>query len=580
MIDRSFMAASPSKLDALLRRIGAAVTALPAGASADAVARFRADALAASFHITRTPKSTPLVAILGGTGTGKSTLVNRLLTETVTAASFRRTLTAGCVAVARSFDDVPKNWLGAERVTSVETPTRGTPDTLTVVAPASTDVVLVDTPDLDGDHPAHHAQADRAFRWATAIVFVVTPEKYQMTELLPYYRLAKRYALPTAFVLNKSEERAVVEDYRELLASRDWPDAPLFVVPRDDAAFDPGEGESLGDLRTWLDGRTRNGAGAEDVNARLRDLSGRLRDQVIAPARHDRKAADDTIAQLRALETPPAGVDVNPLTQQLQRRMQQRSVLYLIGPQRVLDRARQIPSLLARLPRAAWDYVVTGELPKADAASLNGADREVPDFHQLLVDAFAVVRTRVDDVVRSSPELAKLACDPTYTGVFLPSDRAAAIADEELASLKSWLDQRWNANPRDTKVVQKLLKLLPGGEKLSQWSEAAPYLLAVVVATHHAFFGHVDLLILGGYSLATWLTERVSNEVTARTRAANRAIAERFTKLAHEQVSSVCGWLDARTPNVKAIEAIERATEELEEAVEPLPSGPSTSGRG
>jgi hypothetical protein len=42
---------------------------------------------------------------------------------------------------------------------------------------------LVTRPDLDGDQPAHHAQADRAFRWAEAIVFLVTPEKYQMTEL-------------------------------------------------------------------------------------------------------------------------------------------------------------------------------------------------------------------------------------------------------------------------------------------------------------------------------------------------------------------------------------------------------------
>src|SRR5467141_1287128 len=72
---------------------------------------------------------------------------------------------------------------------------------LTIVARAelaaeAANPVVVDTPDLDGDQPAHHAQADRAFRWAQRIVFVVTPEKYQMTELLPYYRLARRYEVP------------------------------------------------------------------------------------------------------------------------------------------------------------------------------------------------------------------------------------------------------------------------------------------------------------------------------------------------------------------------------------------------
>ena len=51
------------------------------------------------------------------------------------------------------------------------------------------------------------------FRWAQAVVFLVTPEKYQMTELLPYYRLARRYAIPALFVMNKAEEAGVVEDF-------------------------------------------------------------------------------------------------------------------------------------------------------------------------------------------------------------------------------------------------------------------------------------------------------------------------------------------------------------------------------
>jgi predicted NBD/HSP70 family sugar kinase len=77
-------------------------------------------------------------------------------------------------------------------------------------------------------------------------------------------------------------------------------------------------------------------------------------------------------------------------------------------------------------------------------------------------------------------------------------------------------------------VLTKLIKHLPGGEKLTRWSEAAPYLLAAVVATHHAFFGPVDLMVIGGWSLATWLTERLSNEVASRTRETNRAINRRF----------------------------------------------------
>src|SRR5207248_7824355 len=101
---------------------------------------------------------------------------------------------------------------------------------------------------------------------------------------------------------------------------------------------------------------------------------------------------------LRGMEAPVPGVDVNPLTQQLQRRLQQRSVLYLIGPQRVLDRVRQAPGLLVRLPRVAWDYLMRGEVSAAALSPKdNGQPRQVPDFRATLVDQFSVLPSRIDD---------------------------------------------------------------------------------------------------------------------------------------------------------------------------------------
>src|SRR5207302_686028 len=106
----------------------------------------------------------------------------------------------------------------------------------------------------------HHAEADRVFRWSQAVLFAVTPEKYQMTELMPYYRLAARYGLPALYAMNKCEERAVVEDYRQLLRSQGLaarssgngaPAEPaVFVVARDDAAFEPEPAENLTALRS------------------------------------------------------------------------------------------------------------------------------------------------------------------------------------------------------------------------------------------------------------------------------------------------------------------------------------------
>ena len=135
-----------------------------------------------------------------------------------------------------------------------------------------------------------------------------------------------------------------------------------------------------------------------------------------------------------------------------------------------------------------------------------------------------------------------------------------------MKDLNDWLQKRWNATPRDTVLLLKLLRHLPGGEKLTQWTEAAPYLLAIIVAAHHAIFGHVDLMILGGYSLATWLTEKLSNEVASRTRQANRAIAMRFERLAHADQCAIA-WIESRAPRLSEIDAIESMANDLQESL-------------
>lgn len=578
------------KLESLLARLDAllvsAAAPLPTAARG-AVERWRSDAAALRFHLGRDDRATrgapPLLAVVGGTGTGKSTLVNRLLGRDVTAASFRRTFTSGPVAVAREARQVPENWLGVEHVTAAENelPARGRAGALVVAIVNSGDnfPVLVDTPDLDGDQPAHHAQADRVFRWADAVLFLVTPEKYQMTELLPYYRLAARYQVPALYVMNKCEESAVLEDYLGLLrVQTQRADPPVFAVARDDAGYEPPPQSNPAALKNAVAAVRRPDADARSVGLRHRaaDLLGRLNDQVLAPLREDRHEADRLMASLRAMETPAAGIDVNPLTQSLQRRMQQRSILYLMGPQRILDRVRQAPGLLMRLPRIAWDYVKTGELSAGSlGGASDGADRPLPDFRALVSDQLAVLQSRIDDALRSSragerwvtPAASEPAAENSYAKAKVDPNEAAKIVDEELNDLRDWLEKRWNATPRDTRMIEALLKYLPGGAKLAKWTEAAPYLLTIILVTHGAVFGHIDLMVLGGYGLATWLTEKLSNEVAARTRATNARIADRFARLAHDQIEKVCAFLDKQAPPTRVLDQLDRASHEISEAI-------------
>jgi hypothetical protein len=583
----------PDKVESGFARLDDLVAAVAQHASAaarGAVERWRSDAAALRYHLRRRPHDgPPVLVLLGGTGTGKSTILNRILGQNISATSYRRTYTAGAVAVSAGNGSIPPGWLGIELVTASQSdlPARGKVGALLVVSLSielTRHLTLVDTPDLDGDTPAHHAEADRAFRWADAVLFLVTPEKYQMTELLPYYRLASRYALPALHVMNKCEQQAIADDYTNLLrlqipagAGDDGAganDRRIFVIPRDDAGYEPPAEQNLHALQEKLLklGPMAPEIRAEGLGSRGADLLGRLSDQIVAPLREDRKEVDRLLLMLRGMETPVPGVDVNPLTQQLQHRMQQRSVLYLMGPQRILDRVRQAPSLLVRLPRVAWDYVMRGDV---SAAALNPnaqrESREPPDFRTILTDQFAVLQSRLDDTLRSSAMLQRWAADsnpPPWQPALADASEAGKIADEELAELKRWLEQRWNSTPRDTRVLESLLKYLPGGKQITRWTEAAPYLLVLTVAaaTHH-LLGGADLVVLGGWSLATWLSERVSNEVAAHTRQTNQKITERFARLAHEQIDRVCRWLNDRAPSQTAIDQLESAMERAREGL-------------
>ncbi|HET6247339.1 MAG TPA: GTPase domain-containing protein [Tepidisphaeraceae bacterium] len=633
------MASRLNQIDAPLARLQHVLAGISLSAAMKpAVDRWRSDAAALRFHLRPRDASRPLVvAVIGGTGTGKSTLVNRLLGADASATSFRRTFTSGAVAVVRDRNDLSGEWLGVEHVVvnPANLPARGQNGALVIVPRSAIgdkplanenllkQLVLVDTPDLDGDHPVHHAEADRAFRWAEALIFLVTPEKYQMTELLPYYRLSTRYQIPSLFVMNKCEEQTVAEDYRsqlpELLggvedagtrghgdaetvadtgtrrqgdpetrndtgasvpasprlrvSASSSPPTRVYVIPRDDAAYDAPAEENLAALRTAAAQLSTQHSAlttftSPGLSNRAADLIGRFEDQIGAPLRQERRDADRLIAALHDMETPSPGVDVNPVTQDLERRLQQRSVLYLIGPQRVLDRVRQTPAALVRLPRAAWDYVMRGEMKGTLFPSAETAPREVPDFKAVLGDQFSVLQSRIDDLLRTSPAAQKwiAAGGQSYEQGRLSADAAAKIADEELAELRGWLEKRWNATPRDTRVVHSLIKFLPGGKKLTGIAESAPYLLVIGLIATHAFFG-TDLLVLGGYTVATWLTERLSNEVAARTRTANTRIADRFTKLAHEQIEKMCAWIDQQAAPARALDQMERAAGELAGAV-------------
>lgn len=505
-----------------------------------------------------------LVCVIGGTGTGKSTLINRLASTqgvALTAASFRRTFTSGAVAIARSRDSIPDGWTGlpARVVSSTELPAKGEEDSLTIVehrVDLTERVSLIDTPDIDGDQAAHHAVADRVFRWSEAVIALVSPEKYQMTELRPYLKIARRYALPLIIVMNKLDDRAVADDARRVLKdvieSSDV--SRLFTIPRDDSTVSIDPSESIDALRSTLvdlqrpDQPTRTSA----TNRRLADLAERAFDQVLDPLRDRRERVDRAMRMLRELVAPSAGVDVDPISRDLRRQMQQRSVLYLMGPGKMIDRIRSAPAALARLPRTTIDLIRGKKLSDSESGSEAG---KLPDFASIVTDQFRVAQMRIDDSIRSS--LGERA-DLDASWKFDP-DRAGSIVKEELANLKKWLEDRAGKDPADTRMIQKLLKVFPGAERLTKYSEAAPYLLTIAFLATRLSPVPVDLIVIGGFSAATWLGEKLSNEVAWRTREANVAINERFAQLVRSQTDEAISALDASAPEAKSLDRLSAA---------------------
>ena len=89
--------------------------------------------------------------------------------------------------------------------------------------------------------------------------------------------------------------------------------------------------------------------------------------------------------------------------------------------------------------------------------------------------------------------------------------------------------------------------------------------MTAVTLSAGAMFDHIDQIILGGYTVATWLGERLSNEVAARTRRTNKRISDRFGDLADEQIERALAWVERQAPTGKALDELEALAEGLAE---------------
>ncbi|MCC7494427.1 MAG: 50S ribosome-binding GTPase [Fimbriimonadaceae bacterium] len=177
-----------------------------------------------------------LIAIIGGTGVGKSTLLNALAGREVALASARRPCTQEVTVYHHAADALALDPALASTAQRVEHRREELRDKL-----------LIDTPDYDSTDLAHRRRMQEVLQVADVVIFVTTAEKYADlagTAWLQRFAAGRQYL----FVLNRADENPgpeIVADYRTRLATLGFADPRVMLLSARDAAAAK---QSLADL--------------------------------------------------------------------------------------------------------------------------------------------------------------------------------------------------------------------------------------------------------------------------------------------------------------------------------------------
>ncbi len=267
-----------------------------------------------------------VLALVGGTGVGKSSLLNALAGDVISPASARRPTTDAPVAwVASSArrETAPLlDWLGVREIRDHDTGGFG-------------DVAILDLPDVDSTTPEHRARVDELLPRVDAVVWVADPEKYRDAVLHDDYlrRWAPRLARQLV-VVNKADRMPDdVERVREHLASS-LRDAGLNGIPV--AVTSATQNGEVRELREWI---------AQGVEAK-RVISARISTEV-------REAAADLAARAGVVEGAPVLVSAERRTRALADVTREAATVIDL---RGLERQAVAATRLAARPRGAGPF--------------------------------------------------------------------------------------------------------------------------------------------------------------------------------------------------------------------------------
>lgn len=288
-------------LDAL-ERLQQRLTTLALPLEAPGVTQARADRAAAlsqldDYLLPRLrARAAPLLVVVGGsTGAGKSTLVNSLLGEQVSAPGVLRPTTRAPVLVHHPLDE---RWYSTDRVlpglarlTAGHAP-GGARDAAPPDAPVADGAVdptralrlvasttlprglaLLDAPDVDSVDVGNRRLAAQLLDAADLWLFVTTAARY--ADAVPWdllHRAAQRHA-QVALVVDRVDPgtEQVVDDLRRMMDENDLTDARLFLVPEAPLVDGLLPEDAIADVATWLTALGADAPAREAVALATRD---------------------------------------------------------------------------------------------------------------------------------------------------------------------------------------------------------------------------------------------------------------------------------------------------------------------